>query len=72
MKKIDELKALMTAGEWHKAIRFAARFPRLGDERQAIQTAASALLSPGLYRQMGKDPDAMVAEGVAALKGRYA
>src|SRR5690606_11649032 len=29
-KKIEQLSALMRAGEWERAIKFAARFPRLG------------------------------------------
>jgi hypothetical protein len=70
-KKIDTLKALMAADEWDKAIKFAAKFPRLGNERDAILSAAAALLSPGLYRGMGRDPDALVANGKAALMARY-
>jgi len=70
-KKIDTLKALMASGEWEKAIKFAARFPRLGAERDAILSASSALLSPGLYRGMGRDVGAMVDAGRAALMSRY-
>ena len=70
-KKIDTLKALMAADKWDKAIKFAAKFPRLGNERDAILSASAALLSPGLYRGMGRDPDALVANGKAALMARY-
>lgn len=71
MKKIDSLKALMAAGQWDKAIKFAARFSDLGAQRGAILTASSALLSPGLYRGMGRDVDALIADGKAALISRY-
>lgn len=70
-KKIDTLKALMAADEWNKAIKFAAKFPRLGAERDAILSASSALLSPGLYRGMGRDVDAIVNAGISALMSRY-
>lgn len=70
-KKIDQLAALMRAGEWNKALKFAAKFPRLGQHRDAILTASSALLAPRFYEGMGRDPQALVAAGVAALKERY-
>lgn len=70
-KKIDILKSLMAADDWEKALKMAARFPRLGAERGAILSASSALLSPGLYRGMGRDPEELVAAGKAALIARY-
>ena len=70
-KKIDVLAAMMRNGEWDKAIKFAAKFPRLDKHRGAILTASSALLSPTLYEQMGRDPEALVAAGIAALKDRF-
>ena len=71
MRKIDRLNALMQAGDWPAAIRFASRFPRLGTEKHAITTAASALLSPTFYLSIGQSPEALIDEGVAALKRRY-
>ena len=70
-RKIDTLRRFMDAGEWEKAVRFAARFPRLGEHKAAITRAASALLSPALYRDMGKDPEVLLEEAVSALKMRY-
>lgn len=70
-KKINTLKALMAAEQWEKAIKFAAKFPRLGNERDAILSASAALLSPGMYRGMGRDPAMLVATGKAALMARY-
>jgi len=71
-KKIDVLIRLMQTGEWHKAIKYAAKFPRLGEHRDAILTASSALLSPRFYVSLGKDPDKLIEAGIAALKERYA
>jgi len=71
VRKIDRLMMLIDAGDWPAAIRFAAKFPRLGAEKHAITTAASALLSPRFYQSLGQSPDVIVAEGVAALRRRY-
>lgn len=70
-KKIDELARLMKKGDWEAAIKFAAKFPRLGKERNSILTASSALLSPAFYQSMGKDVDALVQNGIDALKTKY-
>ncbi len=71
IKKIDLLSAMMRKGDWTAAIRFASRFPRLGAHRAAILSASSALLSPDFYKSIGKDPDKLLADGIAALKERY-
>ena len=70
-KKIDILSRLMKAGSWEKAIKYAARFPRLDKHRDDILTASSAILNPGFYKQIGKDPAALVDAAVIALKDRY-
>lgn len=70
-KKIDILHNLMQTNQWHKAIKYAAKFPRLGNERDAILTASSALLSPRTFEGMGQNPDKLVEIGITALKERY-
>lgn len=70
-KKIDALSALMKQGQWVEAIKFAAKFPRLGKQRNSILTASAAILSPDFYISMGKNPDMLIADGVAALKERF-
>lgn len=62
---------MITKGEWEAAIRFAAKFPRLGSEAEAITRASSAILSPGFYRSLGQDPDEIINKGRAALIRRY-
>lgn len=71
-KKIDRLVQMMRSNAWEEAVKFAAKFPRLGEHRNAILTASSALLSPAFYTSMGKDVDALVRAGIAALQERYA
>lgn len=70
-KKIEVLSRLMKTGAWEKAIKYAAKFPRLGNERGAILSAAAAMLSPHSYKGMGKDPDVLFKEAVTALKKKY-
>lgn len=70
-RKLDSLLALMESGKWEEAIKFAARFPRLGKQREPILTAASALLSPRFYENLNRNPQNLVEAGIAALKERY-
>jgi hypothetical protein len=70
--KISILRDLMARAEWIDALRLAARFPSLGAEKEPITRAWAAHSNPGFYRQIGRDPEAVVAAGVEALKRRYA
>lgn len=69
--KIDTLRNLMNAGDWPAAVRFAAKFPRLGAERDAILRAKDALNNPEFYRQIGQYPDSLFEAGVQALTLRF-
>ena len=69
--KLSQLLALMDQGKWHDAIRFAAKFPVLGDQEAAIRKANEAILRPDFQRQIGRDPAALIEGGIAALKQRY-
>ena len=71
MAKIHELRSMMESGDWHGALRMASRFPRLGDHDEQIRLGWSALTNAGFYRQIGKDPDALVQAGIRALMERY-
>ena len=69
-KKIDTLRALMQT-DMKAALRYAAKFPQLGDERAPITRGAEATTKAEFYRQLGKDPKELVRAGIAALKRRY-
>lgn len=69
--KYEQLKEYMAQGDWHKALRLAAKFPQLGEHKKAIQQGWEALARPDNYRQMGHDPDTLIQTRVAALKERY-
>ncbi len=70
-RKIDSLRRAMAAGDWAGAIALAAKFPRLGDQKTAIMRAHEAYARPDFQRQLGRDPEALKADGIAALKGKY-
>ncbi|MGB7543936.1 MAG: hypothetical protein WBM28_18205 [Burkholderiales bacterium] len=69
--KLSQLKAAMRAGEWEVALRIAARFEDLGPHKTAIVRGHEAYTNPRFYRQIGKDPEALKAEGKRALITRY-
>lgn len=71
-RKLDRLLDLMAAGDWPGAIKLAAKFPRLGPQKQTIERARDALNNPRWARSLGRDPDALAEAGKAALIERYA
>jgi hypothetical protein len=69
--KLSKVQAAMAAGDWPRAFSIASKFARLGPQRAAIMRAQSAALSPGLYRQLGRDPAAIIEAGKAAMRERF-
>tara|TARA_R110000868_G_scaffold239681_1_gene494147 strand:- start:514 stop:735 length:222 start_codon:yes stop_codon:yes gene_type:complete len=69
--KASQLRKMMSEGDWHGALRMAARFPKLGQHKEAIQLGWSALTNPSFYKQIHKNPDDLIQAGITALKERY-
>ncbi len=69
--KLSQLMTIIEAGDWLAAIKFAAKFPDLGSERDSILRAKDAIHNPDFYRQIKKDPDGLIEAGKAALLRRY-
>jgi hypothetical protein len=69
--KLARIKAALDRGDEREAIRIAARFPQLGDAREAVTRAWAAYTRPAFYRELGQDPAAHIRAGVAALRRRY-
>lgn len=69
--KIVMLRRHMLAAEWRESIRIAARFQRLGEHRNAILDAHMAFTNPAFCLGIRKDPEALIAAGIAALRSRY-
>lgn len=68
---IENLRELWAAGEYRKAVKLAASWPRLGEHKTAIQQGWAACTNPDFYRQIGKDPDALYTAALLALVARY-
>ena len=58
----------MRAGEWSRALSLANGFRWLGPHRDTIRLAHECRVHPNFYRGLGRDPEAAVAAGIAALK----
>ena len=69
--KLSQLKGLMQVGDWNAALRLAARFQDLGEQKERITRAWAAIQNPAFYKEIGKDPAALRAAGIEALKERY-
>ena len=69
--KLSILKTYAFKNDWKKAIAIAAKFPNLGDERNAILDAHTAYTNPRWTIQMGRDVNATINLGIKALIIRY-
>jgi hypothetical protein len=69
--KLSKLRRCYAAGDDVGALRIAAKFQDLGPARDAILSAWGAIQNPRTYLQMRKDPEALIARGVAAIVQRY-
>jgi len=71
MTKLAQLKAAWAAGDQIGALRIASRFGDLGAHADPIRRAWDAHKNAAFYRQIKKDPEALIAAGFAALADRY-
>jgi len=69
--KQTRILAALANNDAREALRLAASFPHLGEQKEAITRGWAALQRPDFYREIGKDPEALVALGVAAVRARY-
>lgn len=69
--KLSQVAAHYAAGRYKEALAIAARFPQLGQERDAILEAHGAYANPRFCAQLGKDPVALQNLGILALAQKY-
>ncbi len=69
--KLSILKENAANGEWRKVISMASKFPRLGKDRNVILDAQLAYTNPRFAKQIGKNPEELIAAGIAAIKIKY-
>lgn len=69
--KLARLRAALAKGREIEALRIAAKFPILGDDKADITRGWAAYQAPGFYREIGRDPAKLVQLGVDAVRARY-
>ena len=68
---LQKLKDLWVAGEFRRALKLAASWPRLGNHKTPIERGWAAISNPSFYRQLGKNPYALYHTGLRAVADRY-
>lgn len=66
-----EIRSLLEAGRFRDAVLRAAKFHDLGVQRDRILSAREAYQRPEFQTQIGRDPLALINDGIAALRERY-
>lgn len=66
--KLAILRGLVATDRWREALKLAASWP---DAAKEVRQAWEACARPDFQRQLGRDPDALIEAGKAALKARY-
>ena len=69
--KLDTLKEAFLNKDYKKAISIASKFPRLGNEKEAIKLAQDCIMNPSFYKQLGYNIDDSVKAGINALSIKY-
>lgn len=65
------IRALLDAGRFREAIRQACKMRDLGSQKARIERAREAYERPEFQLALGKNPDALIADGVAAMRERF-
>ncbi|MGY6772107.1 hypothetical protein [Gallibacterium sp. ZY190522] len=69
--KLSILKEYAAKNDWDKVIKMAARFQRLGNDKNAILSADMALKHPNFCISLKKSPDELIKIGIETLKRKY-
>ena len=65
------IRGMLARGEKRAALKLAAGFSELGEQKAAIVTGWSAVQRPEWYKGLGKDPAKLEEAGVDALRARF-
>jgi hypothetical protein len=67
----DQIRAAWLAGDQIGALRIAAQFLDRSNETMIFKRGMDANNHPGFYRQLGKEPQELVAAALALLQKRF-
>jgi len=65
-----KIRRHLKAGEDKEALRLAVKL-QLGVDKAAVERAWQALQRPAFCRELGRDPEALLREGLTALRRRF-
>ena len=69
--KSDHIRALWAAGDQIGALRIAARFFDRSIDTQTFKRGMDAYNNPDFYRQLGKEPDQLIAGALELLATKF-
>lgn len=69
--KLARLRGYWALGDSTAVLRLAASWHQLGDAKADIERGWAAVQYPEFYREMGREPDLLIAAGIAAVRRRY-
>jgi hypothetical protein len=69
--KTEQIQAAWAAGDQIGALRIAAQFFDRSNETMIFKRGMDANNHPGFYRQLGKEPQELVAAALALLQKRF-
>lgn len=69
--KSEQIRIALKAGDNKKAISIASKFWDKSPRTKKCQLAQSAILSPAFMRQLGKNPQQLIDDAIAALQDEF-
>ncbi len=69
--KVNQIRDVWAAGDQIGALRIAARFFDRSDDTLMFKRGMAAHNHPGFYREIGKEPDEIIANALKVLARRF-
>jgi hypothetical protein len=69
--KSDQIRAAWGAGDRIGALRIAARFFDRSSDTKTFKRGMDAYNNPGFYRQLGKEPEQLMAAALVLLAKKF-
>lgn len=69
--RVERVRVAVAAEDWRTALRLAKDLSGLWADEAALSRAWEALVRPTFLRQVGKNPEAALEEGIAVLRRRF-
>ena len=69
--KLSIAKSLYDSSNKIGALKVVSKFPRLGEEKDAIMLAIGCINNPSFYKQLGYTLDDEINKGIKAMEAKY-